>query len=65
MSCHGIEWQEFLKKDKNADKADEKEEALEADEIENGGVSLFNLRNHKKRKNFFQQNLTDGVKDDL
>ena len=61
MSCHGIEWQEFLKKDKkqNADKADEKEEALEADETENGGVSLFNLRNHKKRKIFFQQNLPD------
>ena len=39
MSCHGIEWQEFLKKDKkqNADKADENEEALEADETENGG----------------------------
>ena len=59
MSCHGIEWQEFLKKDKkqNADKADEKEETLEADETENGRVSLFYLRNHKKRKSFFQQNL--------
>jgi hypothetical protein len=46
MSCNGIEWQEFLKKDKkqNADKADENEEALEADETEIGGKYSWNCQ---------------------
>ena len=61
MTAHGKEWQEFLTKERKVQEAklDDREEVLEADETENGGVPLFNLNTHKKRKSFFQQNLPD------
>ena len=61
MTAHGKEWQEFLTKEIKVQEAklDDREEVLEADETENGGVPLFNLNTHKKRKSSFQQNLPD------
>ena len=63
FAVHQKEWNEFLgKEQKDEDtKAIETEEAFEEDETENAGVNLFDLRTHKKRKSFFQQNLPEMV----
>ena len=62
-TAHMKEWQEFLssEKDQEDEHAAIEEQEIEADETENGSVPLFNLRSHKKRKNFFQQNLPEMV----
>ena len=62
-SHHKKEWNEFLAKDQKQEetKDAEAERLIEEDETENMGVPLFNLRTHKKRKSFFQQNLPDMV----
>ena len=58
-SAHKKEWGEYLvkKREREGLKAAEEEQLEEADETEDLGVSIFNLRTHKKRKSFFQQNL--------
>ena len=63
MAIHQKEYGEFLAKEKTQDatKAADDEEKRDADETENMGDSPFNLRTHKRRKTFFQQNLPDMV----
>ena len=60
-TCHNKQWQEFLSSEKDQEEAKvaEEEKNLEADETEHAGVPLFDLRSHKKRKSFFQQNLPE------
>ena len=62
-SCHTNEYEELLAKENEigAANAATEQEDREADEAENLGVPIFNLRTHKKRKSFFQQNLPDMV----
>ena len=58
-SCHKGEYDELLAKEKEVEAANVSTEATEADadETENLGVPIFNLKSHKKRTTFFQQNL--------
>ena len=65
--CHEKEWLEFLTKEKKLtdEKAAIEEQEAEADETEDLGAPIFNLKSHKKRKTFFQQNLPDMVESQL
>ena len=67
LMTHAKEWQEFLKKDAKvqADKKVDDEDDPEADETEFNDTLLFNLRTHKKRKSFFQQNLPEMVESQI
>ena len=60
-STHKREWGEYLtkKNEKDGVKAAEEAAIEDQDETENLGVQIFNLKSHKKRKSFFQQNLPD------
>ena len=62
-SCHKSEYDELLAKEKEIEAVNISTEVAEADadETENLGAQIFNLKSHKKRSTFFQQDLRDMV----